>query len=59
MGPSLFDIIAHLGKEETIKRMETAFRKNKQMGLITVEGIRIFISRSFARGANFRRSFYC
>ena len=43
MGPSLFDIAAHLGKEETIKRMETeTFRKNKLMGLITVEGIRVF-----------------
>ena len=27
MGPSLFDIAALLGKEETIKRMETALEK--------------------------------
>ena len=27
MGPSLFDIAALLGKEETIKRMETALKK--------------------------------
>ena len=27
MGPSLFDIASLLGKEETIKRMETALEK--------------------------------
>ena len=48
MGPSLFDIASFLGKEETIKRIETN-RKNKLMGLITVEGIEHFcLSWTFA-----------